>query len=267
MCAFNEELYILESIESVLSSSLEDFELIIINDASTDGTLAIAEKLAAKDPRIIIRSNRRNLGIAESSNFGFSIAKGEFIAIMDADDVALRERFDLQVSLLEENPKIGVVGASMYTFSGLSKREVRLARTENIRKILIKENTIHNPTAMFRSELLQNGIFQCKKRYRYTHDYEFYTRLSIQTEFANISTPLLIYRDNKNSENSNSSRAPIRREFEVISIRFQHLIRMVRRNCLEPVQVRYFVASILKGSIPALLRIIRFEFRKHFTNQ
>lgn len=267
MCAFNEQEYIRESVESVLSSTWEDFELIIINDASTDRTLAIVEKLAEADPRIKIHSNINNLGIAESSNLGFSLVQGEFTAIMDADDVAMRERFELQISLLEGHPEIGLVGASMYIFSGLNKGEVRHAHTTKVQEILIKENTIHNPTVMFRSALLQKGKFKCKKKYRYAHDYEFWSRLSVETEFANIDRPLLIYRDNKNSSNSNSSKAPFRRELEVITVRFIHMIRLIRRNSFDRVQLRYFLASILKSTIPALLRIMRFEFRKFFSSQ
>lgn len=106
----------------MLSSTYKDFELIIINDASSDGTLKVLSELAMLDRRIKIFTNEVNLGIAESSNLGFQVAQGEFIAIMDADDIALPDRFLLQIAFLKRNSWIGVVGASMYVHSGVAQK-------------------------------------------------------------------------------------------------------------------------------------------------
>ena len=110
MPAYNAEKYIGEAIESILNQTLKDFELIIVNDASTDSTGNIIKSYAEKDSRIVVLVNENNLNIAGSLNRGISVAKGTFIARMDADDIALPERLEMQAKVMSENPQVAVVG-------------------------------------------------------------------------------------------------------------------------------------------------------------
>ena len=103
------ESYLREAIESVLNQTYADFELIIIDDCSTDNSLEIIREY--KDERIVVLENKENMGITKSLNRGLSVARGEFVARMDADDICFPKRFEKQVQFLKENPGYIVCGA------------------------------------------------------------------------------------------------------------------------------------------------------------
>ena len=110
MSAYNSEKFISKSIDSILAQTFKNFELIIINDSSIDKTKDIIETYRKKDKRIKIICNRQNLGPAKSRNRALKIAKGEYIAIMDSDDVSLPKRLEVQYHFLENNPDIFLIG-------------------------------------------------------------------------------------------------------------------------------------------------------------
>ena len=128
MPVYNAGNYLSETIESILNQTHTDFEFIILNDNSTDNSLAIIQRYMAKDSRIILINKLQNMGPASLRNEGFGIAKGEFIALMDADDIALPTRFQKQITLLKNNPEIGVCG-TWFTFFGAKK--IRLSNIVN----------------------------------------------------------------------------------------------------------------------------------------
>lgn len=108
MPAFNTETWVGEAINSVLKQTFEDFEPIIVNDGSTDNTAQVVRGYA--DSRIVLIENDRNIGVSKSCNHAMSIAKGEYLARMDADDICVPERLQLQVRFMENNPDIGISG-------------------------------------------------------------------------------------------------------------------------------------------------------------
>ena len=114
MPAYNAEKYIGEAIESILNQTFKDFEFIIINDGSVDHTKEIIREY--NDPRIVLLENDKNRGIVLSLNKGLDAATGKYIARMDADDIALKNRFERQVEYLDEHKDIGVLGTGICTF-------------------------------------------------------------------------------------------------------------------------------------------------------
>ena len=108
MPVYNCEKYLRESIESILNQTFKDFEFLIINDGSSDKSAEIVESY--NDNRINFVQNEKNIGLAASLNRGLDIAKGEYIARMDADDISLPERLEKQVRFMETNPQIGICG-------------------------------------------------------------------------------------------------------------------------------------------------------------
>ncbi len=110
MPVYNGEKYLAEAIESILGQTFDDFELIIVDDCSTDGSAEIAREYAERDSRIKIVQRETNGGSADARNSGIAIATGEYIAAMDADDVSLPERLERQVCYLRLNSDIGGVG-------------------------------------------------------------------------------------------------------------------------------------------------------------
>src|SRR3989344_5781814 len=111
MPAYNARKYIGEAIESILNQTFKDFEFIIINDCSTDKTKKIIEEYANKDARIKLINNATNLGLTKSLNIGLKEARGEYVARLDADDVALPERLEKQYEFMEKNKETTLVGA------------------------------------------------------------------------------------------------------------------------------------------------------------
>ncbi|MDD4286888.1 MAG: glycosyltransferase [Candidatus Peribacteraceae bacterium] len=196
MPAFNVEQYIAEAIESILSQSFSDFELIIVNDGSSDRTLNVIEDYARRDPRICYRSNSQNLNAAVAANIGLTLARGIYIARMDADDIAVPQRLEKQVRFLESHPEVGVVGGAMMLMTEdkriLAKREYRLTN-EAIQKRIFKYSPFCHASIMFRKSILDRvGLYD--PRYRTAYDYDLFLRIGLVTKFANLPELLYWYR-------------------------------------------------------------------------
>jgi glycosyltransferase involved in cell wall biosynthesis len=152
--AHNTEKYLAQAIESVLNQTYTNWELIIIDDASTDTTSVIAEKYAAENPQIKYIRNDQNLGISKTRNKGIALAQGTYIAMLDSDDVWLdREKLALQIAALEQNPQLGLVGTWMKKIDehGNKIGEIQFAQTDSeIRHSLLYRNHIAQSSVMFR---------------------------------------------------------------------------------------------------------------------
>lgn len=196
MSVFNEEEYLPGSIESILGQTYKDFEFIIVDDASTDTSLEVIKRYASEDKRIAVIENPLNLGLAASLNKALGVAKGEFIARMDADDIAVKNRLEIQLAFLNKNSEIDLVGSSMYFIDPEGKilgRSDTTADSKTLKKIIHYKNISPHPTWMFR-----RGILKDLKGYRNlpaSQDYDFLMRLYAHGfNVSNISNPLLNYR-------------------------------------------------------------------------
>ena len=115
MPAYNAENYIREAIDSILAQTFRDFEFLIIDDGSTDHTVEIIRSYS--DSRIRLYQNERNMGVAATLNRGLDLARGEYIARMDADDISLPERFAKQAAYMDAHPDVAVCGSNIILFS------------------------------------------------------------------------------------------------------------------------------------------------------
>ena len=113
MPVYNDERYLAEAIASVLGQTYADFELIIVDDGSTDGSRAIIEEYALRDSRVVPILLPGNLGQSSARNRGIERAGGQYIAAMDGDDICLPDRLRRQVNFLDANPQVGVLGTNM----------------------------------------------------------------------------------------------------------------------------------------------------------
>jgi glycosyltransferase involved in cell wall biosynthesis len=198
MPVYNAENFLQFSIESILNQTFIDFEFIILNDKSTDGSLEIIRKYQKLDSRIIIIDQVKNVGPARIRNDGFKSARGKYIAFMDADDVAINTRFEKQISVFKNNPEIGVCG-TWFTFFGNKKNKiVRHSEHHNDIKISFLQSCgIGNPTAMVRTSImLENEI---NNDFVLVEDYEFWNRVLLKTKFYNVQESLLDYRWHDNN--------------------------------------------------------------------
>lgn len=188
---FNAEKYIREAVESIINQSYKNLEIIVIDDGSTDKTFDILRSI--QDNRLIIKQNLVNLGTAESSNIAVKMARGEFICLMDGDDVSLSNRVYEQVSFFLKHEDYGLLGtASIFSDT---KQVLRFPRDDKkIRVDMLRYYPFRNPTLMIRKDiLLEHNIF-FNPEYSLTLDYEFVSRVIPYTKTANLDTELLLYR-------------------------------------------------------------------------
>lgn len=202
MSVYNGEKHLAEAVDSILNQTFEDFEFIIIEDASTDQTPEILKNYGKQDHRIKIitkEENRGNKGFIENLNIGLRAAQGKYIARMDADDISAPERFEKQVEFLENNEDVFMVGSDIQHINEDGKK-LRLMKSylsnENIRTEMIKNISMFHPVILFR-----NNHKTCyREKMLYCEDYDLYFRLMGEDyKFANITEPLLQYRILENS--------------------------------------------------------------------
>lgn len=194
MPVYNAEKYVKQAIQSILDQSYTHFELHIINDGSTDGSLDIIKSFT--DERIHLVENGANLGLIATLNKGFDLSHGKYIARMDADDVAMPNRLKKQVEFLDVNPEVGVYG-SAYTDlkqGELGDTTVFLEDHDSLKTILFFNSCMAHPTVMIRSEVLKNNELYYNAEFKHAEDYEFWVRLIEKTKFSNSRKSLLQYR-------------------------------------------------------------------------
>ena len=190
MPAYNVERYIGEAIESILNQTFTDFELIILNDYSTDKTLEIIKKYARKDKRIKFKNNQKNMGFIASLNRCLDIAQGKYIAKMDSDDISLPTRLEKQVAYLDNHPEVGLVGVGYRAFEK-ANFEVIFPPLVGFADFLKNCSTT---AFMLRKKIIDNYHLRFRKEYLYTEDYDFYTRFIRYANIHNIPEVLYLYR-------------------------------------------------------------------------
>jgi glycosyltransferase involved in cell wall biosynthesis len=193
MAVYNSEKFLSEAIESILNQTFKDFEFIIIDDCSSDNSLDIIKNYAKQDKRIILIENKKNIGLTKSLNKGLKIAKGKYIARIDADDIALSERLEKQYNFLEKNPGIFLLGTGAYNIDengNVKSIKKPLTNSDLIKKTLYYKNCIYHPTITF-----SNEGFLYREKFYYSQDYDFYLRMiSEAKKLTNTPNLLIKYR-------------------------------------------------------------------------
>jgi hypothetical protein len=195
MGVFNAERYLAGAVESILNQSFRDFEFIVIDDGSTDGSGAILDAYQLRDSRLRVY-HQQNRGLTESLNRGCALARGKYIARMDADDIAIKDRLMWQVDFMESHPKLAVLGGAVEwidaTGKALSTHQVPVEPRE-IKSALLARNVFWHSTVLMRRE-----AFALAGGYRGVaadaEDYDLWLRLSDVAELANLGVVVLQYR-------------------------------------------------------------------------
>jgi glycosyltransferase involved in cell wall biosynthesis len=193
---YNAERYILQSVQSVLGQTFDDFELLVVNDGSTDRTLEVLSSIT--DPRLRILDNPHNLGIVGSLNRAMAEAFGRYIVRIDADDFCLPTRFIKQKAFLDQHPKTVIVGTEMAV---LEKGEVTRSRRDpgDIDPLIMKwmfylTNPIAHPTMMIRADAVKEIDGYLRKEFQYAEDFDFSHRMLRRGDIVVIPEYLVIYR-------------------------------------------------------------------------
>lgn len=209
MAAYNASKYINAAIDSVLNQTFDDFELLIVEDGSTDETLSIIESY--HDDRITVIKNAKNLGLIASLNKGLDCVKGEYIARMDADDICLPDRLSAQLNFLIKNSEIGFCGTWFEKFTDHSSDVIQVPLSDgDIRAHLALDNAFAHNTIMFRRSFLEKHQLRYDKNFPYAEDYEFWVRCAKFTKLANM--PIVTVRYRYHAENTSNSRSNDQRQ-------------------------------------------------------
>lgn len=190
MSVFNGELYVEQCIESVISQTFEDFEFLILDDASTDRTNEIIKK--NKDKRIKLIKNEKNLGLTKSLNLLIEMARGEYVARLDADDICMNERFQKQKTFLDQNKSIGMVASNCDIInenSDLLYNHCPQSNDTAFKWSFLFRNPIRHSTAMMRKEVL-NKIGKYNESFEFSQDYELWNRIKNHSAIAVIPETL-----------------------------------------------------------------------------
>jgi len=205
MPVYNAEKYIRKAINSMFQQSYPDFELLIIDDCSTDSSMKIVDEF--KDKRLRIIRNLQNKGIAYSRNRGIDESKGEYIALMDDDDIAIVNRLEKQVCFLDETSNIDVVGGA---FQVINEQDEIIKTSKNtplnnpryIKAYLMLYDAVANGSAMFRKEFVNKFDIRYQDNYLGMEDYRFWIDCSLNGNITNLEDVFLLWRNHGSNESS-----------------------------------------------------------------
>jgi len=193
MPVYNGERYLGEAIDSILNQTFTDFELLIINDGSTDGSVDIIDSYS--DPRIRLIHNDKNLELSATLNKGLDMARGKYLARMDCDDICLPRRLEKQVAFMDSNREVGICGSWIKTI-GIDPNDIwkHPIEPEEIRATLLFESVLAHPSTMMRKEFMEKYKLKYNPNYSYYEDYDLWHRAVDNFPLMNLNEVLLLYR-------------------------------------------------------------------------
>jgi glycosyltransferase involved in cell wall biosynthesis len=201
MSVYNAGPFLRPAVESILAQTFGDFEFLIIDDGSTDGSREVLRDYAARDPRIRL-AVRPNTGLTPTLNEGLQQARGEFVARMDCDDVALPDRFEKQVAALRADPSLVCVGGYFELIDGKGRLLTRLrppTGDETIQKLLLRGHTaICHPAAMMRRDAVTK-VGGYDPYFKTTQDLDLWLRLGEVGRLGNVPEVVLKFRQHESS--------------------------------------------------------------------
>ncbi len=213
MPVYNAEEYVSQAIDSILGQSFDDFELIIIDDGSTDQSSAIIKSYY--DPRIRFVRNETNLKLIATLNKGIQMAKGQYIARMDGDDISLPERLAWQVEFMDAHPNTGVCGTWVELFGEGQPSFWRFSTDSNsVKCMLLFGCCIVHPSVMMRKSIFEKG-FCYSELYPHGEDYALWAQIVQQYDISNISEILLKYRKSATQVSSKHAGQQLETTFKI----------------------------------------------------
>ena len=193
---YNAERYLKDTIISVLGQTFRNFELVVIDDGSVDGSADVLAVIT--DGRMRILRHEKNLGLSAARNAGIQEAKGKYIAWLDADDISHPRRLEKQVRLLDSRPEIGICGTWVRTIGDAPGDEWHYPTDSNfLRCRMIFDDPLATSSVMLRKEVLSAGAMRFALNYPPAEDYELWERLSHNWDITNVPEVLTYYRVHK----------------------------------------------------------------------
>jgi glycosyltransferase involved in cell wall biosynthesis len=215
--SYNAEKFLADAIDSILKQTYTQFELLLIDDGSTDSTAEIISKF--KDDRILYIKNEKNLGLIATLNKGIELSKGEFIARMDADDISLPQRFEKQLAYFSQQPTAAACGSWYLNFNGRTSKRIVKDDNDWLRANLLFTSCLCHPSTMIRKEVLTKNNIHYRQDYKHAEDYDLWIEISKVSKLGNVQEFLFKYRSHsqqvseQNRTTQKSSAAIIRRNY------------------------------------------------------
>ncbi len=192
MSVYNEERYLRDAIDSILAQTVQDFELIIVDDGSTDQTREILSEY--RDPRIQVFCNETNCGLTVNLNRALDAAKGSFIARMDGDDIAHPNRFEKELEYLRRHPNLKLISCRTKTFGNQNLQSDITGNPEYLRCRMLVRPVLAHPGFMARGEVFRELGYRYDESFRQAQDYDLAARLTRQYSIGICPEVLLEYR-------------------------------------------------------------------------
>ena len=250
MGIYNCEDTLAESIDSILSQTHENWELILCDDCSRDGTYALAMQYAKKDSRIVLLKNEKNLTLGPTLNRCLAVAKGKYCARMDGDDVSVPQRFEKQVDFLESNPEFDVVGTYMQAYGAGNEEKIRKLKLRPQIEQLAKSNPCCHATIMMRTEVYRElGGYSSDPQLTRIEDVDLFWRFYLSGhKAANIPEPLYIVRESTGTFK--------RRKYKYSVYVSKYLFKSCKKAHLGAKNYVYALKPLLVGLLPHKLTLL-----------
>lgn len=244
MPAYNSEKYISEAIESILNQTFTDFEFIIINDGSTDNTAKIIKEYAKQDKRILFIDNKTNSGVSKIRNTLLDMAKGEYVAWMDSDDISLPNRLQIMSDYLDRNPDVSILGSALEKFP---KYELMSwPECPGLLDFYIA-NSMPNPSSMMRRKDIINANLHYDENLPTAEDYDFFSHAVLKLKLHNIPNVLVKYRVDGASLSHNNSAL-----YDCENIVRDRILQKLTHDKIWQLKISSFYRVRLFGIIPLL---------------
>ncbi|MGB3545815.1 MAG: glycosyltransferase family 2 protein [Saprospiraceae bacterium] len=268
MPVYNGAAYLREAIDSILNQTFRNFELLVIDDGSTDNSLEIIESYT--DPRIRLLRNPGNWGVAFTRNVGLREARGNYLAWCDCDDVSLPTRLEKQVAWLDAHPHIGACGTGIVRFGGGQKEVVSRVATDSdyLRGMLLFMPALPNATVMLRKDLVYGEGLAYSEKLAVGEDFDFVLRCSWQFSVANLSEVLYRYRASESSIMKSYAETDERMYGMLKQVYKRVLTRLGIESSEENLRTHYLINSenLLNGK-PDLTRCLTWLLRLQAANK
>lgn len=268
---YNAEAYLAEAIGSILNQTFSDLELLIINDGSTDGSVDVINSF--KDERIRLVHNDANLKLIATLNKGIELARGKYMARMDADDVSLSARVQKQVAVMEAHAEIGVCSCWFESFGAGANQVVKYPESHDaIRLMLLYQTALCHAAAMFRMEFLKRINFRYSPQFVHAEDLEIWVRLAPQTKFANVQEVLYKVRMHPASVSAVNEQIQKKHTIEILKMQLEKLGMILSEEeviIFREIAYSNFKAEkqyITKAEV-LLTRLSEANEKKHFINR
>ncbi len=222
MTLYNKGPFVAEAVKSVLNSTFTDFELLVVDDASTDGGIAIVKGFT--DPRVRILESAANMGRGAAANRGYDAALGEYVAVMDADDQMLPERLAKQVAFMDAHPEVGVSSTWMQSFGATDAVLEKPITDAEIRCRMLLGLRLSYTACIIRRSVLEDHAVRCDPTWLTPGmDHLFLLKLGLHAQYANIPEALTLYRVGEQNmdhgrDRTADRRLMLRETFRLLSI-------------------------------------------------